>query len=261
MSSVLKNIKGSVAFITGASSGLGRGTAERLISQGAKVVIFDLPKSEGAKVAESLGTNAIFVGGDVTNDKSVIDAFNQTKNKFGKLDAIVNCAGIAYAFKLYNLNKQKMCDFDRVKQTIEVNLLGSLNVIRHGVVLMGENQRDDQNQRGVIINTASVAAFDGQIGQVAYSASKGGIVGSTLPLARDFAKDGIRVNTIAPGLFHTPMLASLPEKVQTFLAATVPNPSRLGNVEEYGALVQHIIENRYINGEIIRLDGAIRMMP
>uniref|UniRef100_A0A0N4ZQB5 3-hydroxyacyl-CoA dehydrogenase type-2 n=1 Tax=Parastrongyloides trichosuri TaxID=131310 RepID=A0A0N4ZQB5_PARTI len=259
--STLKKIAGSVALVTGASSGLGRGAAERLILQGAKVAILDLPQSKGAEIAKGLGPNAIFTPANVTDEGSVKSAFDMVKDKFGKVDSVVNCAGVAYAFKLYNVNKKKMEPIDKIKHTIDVNVLGTLNVIRYGVQLMAENELDDQKQRGVIINTASIAAFDGQIGQVAYSASKGAIVGATLPLARDFHKDGIRVLTIAPGMFDTPMLQSLPEKVRTFIASTIPNPSRLGSPEEYGALVQHIIENRYLNGEVIRLDGAVRLMP
>ncbi|EGT36311.1 hypothetical protein CAEBREN_30512 [Caenorhabditis brenneri] len=195
----------------------------------------------------------------VTSEKEVQAAFAKVQAEYGRLDALVNCAGIAYAFKLYSIQKKKHVDFEKIRQTIDVNVLGTFNVIRHGVALMGEHEKDANGQRGVVINTASVAAFDGQTGQSAYSASKGAIVGMTLPLARDFAGDGIRFNTIAPGLMDTPLLSSLPEKVKTFLAQLIPNPSRLGHPHEYGALVQHIIENQYLNGETIRFDGGLRM--
>uniref|UniRef100_A0A0K0EQ50 3-hydroxyacyl-CoA dehydrogenase type-2 n=1 Tax=Strongyloides stercoralis TaxID=6248 RepID=A0A0K0EQ50_STRER len=261
MSGLIKNIAGNVALVTGAGSGLGRGVAKRLVSKGAKVAILDLPNSKGGELAKELGENAIFTPSNVTDEASVEKAFDMVKEKFGRVDSIINCAGVAYAFKLYVVNKRKMEPIDRIKHTLDVNVIGTFNVIRYGAKLMGENEFDEEHQRGVIINTASIAAFEGQAGQAAYSASKGAIVGATLPLARDFYRDGIRVMTIAPGLFKTPMLESLPEKVQTFLASTVPNPSRLGNVEEYAALVQHIIENRYLNGEVIRLDGALRMLP
>ena len=183
------------------------------------------------------------------------------QNKFGRLDATVNCAGIGVAFKVYNFNKNRAHSLEDFNKVQMVNVCGTFNVIRLAVGMMGSNEPDDDNQRGVVINTASVAAFDGQMGQAAYSASKGAIVGMTLPLARDLAQQGIRVNTIAPGLFDTPLLASLPEKVRAFLAKTVPNPSRLGSPDEYAHLVQHIVLNKMMNGETIRLDGAIRMQP
>uniref|UniRef100_A0A1I8AHU5 3-hydroxyacyl-CoA dehydrogenase type-2 n=1 Tax=Steinernema glaseri TaxID=37863 RepID=A0A1I8AHU5_9BILA len=261
MSSVIRSSQGLVTVVTGGASGLGRGTAARLINQGAKVAILDLPQSDGAKVAKELGNNCIFTPANVTSESDVKAVFDTVKKEFGRLDGVVNCAGIAYAFKLYSIAKQKMAPLDQIQKTLDVNVIGTFNVIRHGVELMGQNEKDDMGQRGVIINTASVAAFDGQSGQSAYSASKGAIAAMTLPLARDFADDGIRVMAIAPGLFDTPLLSSLPEKVKTFLSQLVPNPSRMGNPEEYGALVQHILENRYLNGEVIRLDGALRMPP
>ncbi|ULT95327.1 hypothetical protein L3Y34_004212 [Caenorhabditis briggsae] len=253
----LRSTKGLVALVTGGASGLGKGTAEVLAKAGARVAILDLPQSKGADIAKEIG--GIFTPASVTNEDEIKAAFAKVQSEYGRLDALVNCAGIAYAFKLYSVQKKKHVEFDKIRQTMDVNVLGTFNVIRHGVALMGEHEKDANGQRGVVINTASVAAFDGQTGQSAYSASKGAIVGMTLPLARDFAGDGIRFNTIAPGLMDTPLLSSLPDKVKTFLAQLIPNPSRLGHPHEYGALVQHIIENQYLNGETIRFDGALRM--
>jgi len=193
--------------------------------------------------------------------EDVAAALEETKGKFGRLDAVVNCAGIGVAFKVYNFNKDKAHSQEDFIKVQMVNTCGTFNVIRQAVGLIGKNEPDSDNQRGVVINTASVAAFDGQMGQAAYSASKGAIVGMTLPLARDLASQGIRVNCIAPGLFDTPLLQSLPEKVRAFLAKTVPNPSRLGDPDEYAQLVESIVLNRMLNGETIRLDGAIRMQP
>jgi len=255
---MLKNV---VGLVTGGASGLGRATVERFVREGARVTLCDLPTSEGEAVAKSLGENCVFAPVDVTSTSDVENALAITKSKFGRLDATVNCAGIGVAFKTYNFNKDrphKLEDFVKVQM---VNTVGTFNVIRLSVGLMGQNPVDDDNQRGVIINTASVAAYEGQVGQAAYSASKGAIVGMTLPIARDLASQGIRVNTIAPGLFNTPLLASLPEKVRAFLAKTVPNPSRLGDPDEFAALVQHLVLNHMMNGETVRCDGAIRMMP
>jgi len=195
------------------------------------------------------------------DDASVKAAMDSVKEKFGGLDTLVNCAGIAYAFKIYSTTKREMADMEKIKQTLNVNLLGTLNVSRHALHLMIDNQKDEAGQRGLIINTASVAAFDGQIGQVAYSASKGAVTAMTLPMARDMADSGIRVMCIAPGLFDTPLLQKLPTKVRAFLCNLVLNPSRLGDPDEYAALVQHIMENRYMNAEVIRLDGGLRMPP
>lgn len=259
--SSIGNVKGLVALVTGAASGLGRATAERLVRNGAKVIICDLPTSKGQDVATSLGDNAVFAPVDVTSEKDVTGALQTVQQKFGKLDAAINCAGIGVAFKTYNFNKDlphKLEDFTRV---LMVNTVGSFNVIRLASGMIGKNQPNVDGQRGVLINTASVAAYDGQMGQAAYSASKGAIVGMTLPIARDLSSQGIRCCTIAPGLFDTPLLQSLPEKVRNFLAKSVPFPSRLGAPDEYAHLVQFIIENPMINGEVIRLDGALRMQP
>ncbi|VDL83098.1 unnamed protein product [Nippostrongylus brasiliensis] len=213
MASILRPTKGLVAVVTGGASGLGRGTVERLAKAGANVAIIDLPSSKGAEVAKELGPNVLFTPTNVTADTEVQNAFEMVKDKFGRCDAVVNCAGIAMAFKLYSVSKKKMCDAEKIRKTIDVNVIGTFNVIRHGVALIGENAKDETGQRGVVVSTASAAAFDGQTGQAAYSASKGAIVGMTLPLARDFADDGIRFMAIAPGLFDTPLLSSLPEKV------------------------------------------------
>ncbi|XP_039305721.1 3-hydroxyacyl-CoA dehydrogenase type-2-like [Solenopsis invicta] len=253
-------LKGTVALVTGGASGLGRGTVERFVKQGAKVIIGDLPVSKGKTMADELGeANAVFAPMDVTSEADVQAALDLTKQKFGKLDVLVNAAGIAIAFKTYNSNKKlphKLEDFAKI---IHVNTVGTFNAIRLSAGLMIENTPNQDGQRGVIVNTASVAAFDGQIGQAAYSASKGAVVGMTLPIARDLSKDGIRVVTIAPGIFKTPMLMALPDKVRTYLAKTIPFPQRLGEPEEYAMLVQQIVENTMLNGEVIRLDGALRM--
>ncbi len=252
-------LQSKVGLVTGGASGLGRGVVERFLKQGARVTLVDLPTSKGQEVADSLGKNCLFAPADVSKEDDIKGALEATKARFGRLDAAVNCAGIGVAFKTYNFNKNqahKLEDFIRVQM---VNTVGSFNVIRLSVGLIGENEPDEDNQRGVVINTASVAAFDGQIGQAAYSASKGAIVGMTLPIARDLASQGIRCVTIAPGLFDTPLLASLPDKVRAFLAKTVPNPARLGNPDEYAHLVEHVVTNNMLNGEVIRLDGALRM--
>ncbi|GMR48327.1 hypothetical protein PMAYCL1PPCAC_18522, partial [Pristionchus mayeri] len=262
VSSVLRPLSKVVAVVTGGASGLGKATVETLARGGARVAILDLPQSNGAEVAASLGPNAIFTPANVSNDADVKSAFEQVKDKFGGCNAVVSCAGIAYAFKLYSNKNKAAAEMEKIERTINVNVLGTFNVIRRGSEVMMEAEKDQEDgQRGVFVLTASVAAYDGQIGQSAYSASKGAIVGMTLPLARDFADDSIRFVTIAPGLFGTPLLANLPSKVQNFLSSLVPNPKRLGNPDEYGALVQHVIQNSYLNGEIIRLDGALRMPP
>ncbi|XP_076649196.1 hydroxysteroid 17-beta dehydrogenase 10 [Halictus rubicundus] len=254
-------LKGLVALVTGGASGLGLGTTQRFIREGAKVVIADLPTSKGNDVASKLGSSAVFAPMDVTSEKDVTEALELTKKQFQKLDVVVNAAGIACAFKVYNFNKNRPHSLEDFEKVVTVNTIGTFNVIRLAVELMHENTPNGDGQRGVVINTASVAAFDGQIGQAAYSASKGGVVGMTLPLARDLAKVGIRVVTIAPGLMDTPMLQALPEKVRAFLSETVPFPTRLGTPDEYAMLAQQIIENPLLNGEVIRLDGALRMQP
>jgi 3-hydroxyacyl-CoA dehydrogenase / 3-hydroxy-2-methylbutyryl-CoA dehydrogenase len=248
-------------LVTGGASGLGRATVERFAKTGTKVVLCDLGSSKGEDVAKELGANVVFVPVDVVSEADVTQALNVAKEKFGRLDVAVNCAGIAVAFKTYNFNKKlphKLEDFIKV---LTVNTAGSFNVIRLSAGLMGENEPNQDGQRGVIVNTASVAAFDGQIGQAAYAASKGAVHAMTLPIARDLSTHGIRICTIAPGLFNTPMLQQLPDKVRQFLAKTVPFPQRLGEPSEYAQLVEAIVENPLLNGETIRLDGALRMMP
>ncbi|XP_074644151.1 3-hydroxyacyl-CoA dehydrogenase type-2-like [Tubulanus polymorphus] len=258
----ITKLQGLVGLVTGGGSGLGRASAERLAREGCKVVVCDLPASKGNEVAKSIGDDkCIFVPTDVTNTEQVLAALSSAKEQFGRLDIAVNCAGIGIAHRTYNFNKETPHSLDDFMKVLTVNTVGTFNVIRLAAGLMGKNEPNVDGQRGVIVNTASVAAYDGQIGQVAYSASKGAIVGMTLPIARDFAKQGIRVCTIAPGLFDTPLLAGLPEKVRNFLSSTIPFPSRLGLPDEYGHLVQMIVENPLLNGEVIRLDGALRMQP
>lgn len=260
MASIAK-LPGLVSLVTGGASGLGRATVERLVQQGSRVVLCDLPTSKGQEVADSLGSDCVFSPTDVRSEQDVRNAVQLASEKFGKLDVAVNCAGIGVAFVTYNKNKDNVHSLEDFERVLLVNVAGTFNVIRLAAQAMSKNSPNPDGQRGVIVNTASVAAFDGQRGQAAYSASKGAIVGMTLPIARDLASTGIRVNTIAPGLFDTPLLASLPEKVRTFLASTVPFPSRLGLPDEYAHMVQMIVENPMLNAETIRLDGALRMQP
>jgi NAD(P)-dependent dehydrogenase (short-subunit alcohol dehydrogenase family) len=252
-------ISACTAVITGGASGLGRATAERLLAAGGRVALLDLPRSAGADVAKQLGDHAHFVPADVTNADEVAGALDAAAARFGTLHVLVNCAGIGSAEKTFG--KRGPADLAAFARVIQVNLIGTFNCIRLAAVHMAKNAPNEEGERGVVINTASVAAFDGQIGQAAYSASKGGIVGMTLPIARDLAELGIRVCTIAPGLFDTPLLAGLPEPARVSLGKQVPFPPRLGRPAEYGALAAHIVENAMLNGETIRLDGAIRMQP
>ncbi|CAB0030252.1 unnamed protein product [Trichogramma brassicae] len=254
-------LKGVVTLITGGASGLGRGTAERFVRQGGRVVIADLPNSPGHEVAKELGDAAIFAPVDVTSETDMQNALKLTREKFGRLDVLVNAAGIATVCRTHNLPKKQVHSLEDFDRTLRVNVLGTFNAIRLAAGLMCENQPDVDGKRGVIINTASVAAFDGQTGQAAYSASKGAIVGMTLPIARDLSRDGIRVVTIAPGLFDTPLLSKLPDKVRSFLGKSIPFPQRLGKPDEYARLAQDIVGNPMLNGETIRLDGALRMQP
>ena len=252
-------IAGSTTVITGGASGLGRATAERLHAAGGSVVLVDLPRSPGTDVAAELGDRALFAPADVTNPEEVAAALEAAVARFGSVQGLVNCAGIATADKTFG--KRGPADLAGFARTIQINLIGTFNCIRLAAAQMSRNQPNREGERGVIVNTASVAAFDGQIGQAAYSASKGGVVGMTLPIARDLAELGIRVCTIAPGIFETPMLAGLPEPARASLGKQVPFPPRLGRPTEYAALAAHIFENAMLNGETIRLDGAIRMAP
>ena len=247
------------AVVTGGASGLGRATVERIVKAGGRAAVLDLPASKGADLAAALGGNAVFTPADVTSGDQVAAALAEARQRFGGFNVLVNCAGIGTAAKTVSKgNPAKLEDFTRV---INVNLIGHFNAIRLAAAIMAQNAPGADGERGVIVNTASVAAWDGQIGQAAYSASKGGIVGMTLPIARDLAELGIRVCTIAPGIFETPLLGTLPEPVRQSLAKQVPFPQRLGRPDEYAALACHIIENAMLNGETIRLDGAIRMAP
>ncbi|XP_061937372.1 3-hydroxyacyl-CoA dehydrogenase type-2-like [Apis cerana] len=254
-------MKGLVALVTGGASGLGFGVVQRFIKNGAKVVIADLPISKGNEIANELGESVTFTPVDITSTEDVNTLVSEISKKFKKLDVIVNAAGVAVAHKTYNFNTNLPHDLNQFNKVLNVNVTGTFNVIRLSVPLMYNNTPDKDGFRGVIINTASVAAFEGQIGQVAYSASKGAVVAMTLPLARDLANVGVRVVTIAPGIFDTPMLGNLPEKVRLYLMRSVPFPKRLGTPDEYAQLAQHIVENSLLNGEVIRLDGALRMQP
>ncbi|HWV26457.1 MAG TPA: 3-hydroxyacyl-CoA dehydrogenase [Aeromicrobium sp.] len=252
------DIQNTVAVVTGGASGLGLATTEALVAAGAKVVVIDLPGSPGDDVAARLGDAVRFAPADVRDEAAVIAAFDAAA-ELGDVRVVVNCAGTGDAVKTVGRDNEPY-PLDKFQRIIEINLIGTFNVLRIGASRMAAQDLVGE-ERGVIINTASVAAFDGQIGQAAYSASKGGVVGMTLPVARDLAKIGIRVMTIAPGLFDTPLLASLPEEAKKSLGQQVPHPSRLGHTAEYAALARHIIENPMLNGETIRLDGAIRMAP
>lgn len=244
------------ALVTGGASGLGNATARVLVDAGANVVLVDLPSSAGEERAAELGDRALFAPTDVTEPQEVEDAIAMATERFGSLDIAVNCAGIAPAQK--TVGRSGPHDLDVFARTVQVNLIGTFNVIRLAAARMA-GQDPDAGERGVIVNTASIAAFDGQMGQAAYAASKGGVAGLTLPVARDLARELIRVVTIAPGTFDTPMLAGLPQEARDALAADIPHPNRLGDPSEYGLLVRQIVENPYLNGEVIRLDGALRM--
>ena len=247
----------TVALVTGGASGLGLATVEALVAQGAHVGILDLPTSPGAEVEQRLAGSVTFLPADVTSSEQV-EAVVKRLAERGDIRILVNCAGVGPPAKV--LGRSGPLPLESFEKIVQINLMGTFNVIRLTAAQMAENEAID-GERGVIVNTASVAAFDGQIGQPAYAASKGGIVAMTLPIAREFASKLIRVATVAPGIFETPLLATLPEEARASLGAQVPHPSRLGAPAEYAALVQHIVENAMLNGEVIRLDGAIRMAP
>ncbi len=253
------DVSKAIALITGGASGLGNATANRLASNGAKVVLLDLPSSNGEEAAAAIGDNAVFAPCDVTDEAAVTAALDLAESRFGPVNVVINCAGIAVAMR--TVSRRGPHPLSAFLKVLEVNVGGSFNTIRLASARMMEGTPNEGGERGVVVNTASVAAFDGQIGQAAYSASKGAIVGMTLPIARDLSRSGIRVCTIAPGIFKTPMLAGLPEDAQESLGKQVPFPSRLGDPDEYAQLVQAIVENPMLNGETIRLDGALRMAP
>ncbi len=254
----MKPFDSGVFFVTGGASGLGQAAARMLAGAGARVVLADLNDTAGARLAEELGGAARFAHVDVTDEASVRDGL-AAASKLGTLRGVVNAAGVVLAEKV--LSKTGPHALDAFARVVQINLTGTFNVIRLAAAAMSENTPLGTGERGVIVNTASIAAFEGQIGQAAYAASKGGVVGMTLPLARELARYGIRVMTIAPGIFDTPMMASLPQAARDSLGLQVPFPPRLGRPDEYAALVRHIIENEMLNGEVIRLDGAIRMGP
>ena len=248
------------ALVTGGGSGLGEATARALRERGARVAILDLGRSRGAEIAKELGGECFFAEADVSSEEQVTEAVDAAVGAFGGIQVVINCAGIGSAGRTVGKGNVPF-NLDIFKKTIEVNLIGTFNVIRLAAARMAENTPNVDGERGAIVNTASVAAFEGQIGQCAYSASKGGVVGMTLPIARDLSRIGIRVCTIAPGLFETPMLMGLPEEARQKLGASIPFPPRLGRPSEYASLACQIVENPMLNGEVIRLDGAIRMQP
>jgi NAD(P)-dependent dehydrogenase (short-subunit alcohol dehydrogenase family) len=252
-------LDGSVALVTGGASGLGEATVREFVGAGGRAVIVDRPQSEGEALAQALGRGALFAPADVTSADEVEAAVTRTVEHFGALHIAVNCAGVGTAMR--TVTKSGPMPLELFAKCVEVNLVGTFNVIRLAAARMAANAPREDGERGVIINTASVAAFDGQIGQAAYSASKAGIVGMTLPIARDLSSLGIRVLTIAPGTFDTPMLALMPAPQKEALGATIPFPRRLGRPAEFAALARHIVENVMLNGETIRLDGALRMAP
>ena len=252
-------IEGKVALVTGGASGLGAESVRMITAAGGRVVFVDLNQETGEALSAELGDAALFVRANVADPGDMEAAVNMAVEKFGRLDIDINCAGIGSAARV--IGKEGPISLDSFTKTITVNLVGTFNSIRLAAAAMARNEPGEDGERGVVINTASVAAFDGQIGQAAYSASKGGIVGMTLPLARDLARHGIRVMTIAPGIFDTPLLGQLPDTVRESLGQSVPFPQRLGQPRDYALLARHIIENTMLNGEVIRLDGALRMAP
>ncbi|ARB46674.1 MULTISPECIES: 3-hydroxyacyl-CoA dehydrogenase [Alloalcanivorax] len=254
------DIKNKVAVVTGGASGLGRATVEALAARGAKVMILDRDAQRGEEAAAAIGASVAFTQTDVTDEASVQAAIDATRDAFGAIHLCVNCAGVGSAMKTVGRDN-KPHDLGVFNTVVQINLIGTFNVTRLAAAVMAENEPGEDNERGLIVNTASVAAFDGQVGQVAYSATKGAVVGMTLPIARDLASLGIRCNTIAPGIFNTPLMNAAPDKVKMPLIEMTQFPKRLGHPEEYAAMVCHMAENRFLNGETIRLDGGIRMQP
>lgn len=253
------NCKDNTFLVTGGASGLGEATARALHTAGARVVIADLNSERGESLAAELGDNAVFQHTDVTSEADAQAAVDKALNTFGSLQGLINCAGIGDPAKVVGREgPQPLEVFSRV---VQINLLGTFNMLRLAAAAIAKSEPQDDGERGIIINTASVAAYDGQIGQAGYAASKGGVVSMTLPIARELARHGIRVMTIAPGLFMTPLMETLPEEIQQSLAASIPFPNRLGEPDEFAQLACHIVGNTMLNGETIRLDGAIRMAP
>ncbi|MBZ0253997.1 MAG: 3-hydroxyacyl-CoA dehydrogenase [Candidatus Methylomirabilis sp.] len=253
------DVSKTVAIITGGASGLGEATAKRLIGAGGKVAILDRPQSNGEALAKEWGESAIFTPADVTDEAAVSAAVEKTVERFGGVHVCVNCAGVGSAVR--TVSKMGPFPLEMFEMTVKINLIGTFNVLRLAAAQMAKQEPNAEGERGVIVNTASIAAFDGQVGQVAYSASKAGIVGMTLPIARDLASLGVRCLTICPGTMDTPMLALLPPDQRELLAVNIQFPKRLGRPEEFAMLVEHLVENPYINGETIRLDGGLRMQP
>ena len=253
-------IQGKVIVVTGGASGLGAATATHLVEQDAKVILVDMNQEQGNALQQQLGEQAEFVQLDVTDEQAVEAFFNHVENQYGQLNGLVNCAGIAPSAKV--LGRNGIHELAMFQKVLNINVSGTFNMLRFAAALIAKYElQTDEEERGVIVNTASVAAFDGQIGQTAYSASKGAVVAMTLPLARELAREAIRVMTIAPGIMETPMLKGMPQNVQNALGQMVPFPPRLAKPQEFAQLVGHIFENSYLNGEVIRLDGAIRMAP
>lgn len=253
------NIQTTKAIITGGVSGLGFACAQHIIKNGGQVTLLDVNAEAAQSALEELGDKAQFIQTDVSNEDNVNQAVQNAYEQMNGLNVAINCAGVLSAGRV--LGREAPMASDYFAKAININLIGSFNICKAAAHLMQNNQADEDGQRGVLINTASVAAYEGQIGQAAYSASKAGIVGMTLPMAREFTRIGVRVMTIAPGVFMTPMVSGMPDHVKEALAANVPFPSRLGNPEEFASTVQHIIETTYLNGSVIRLDGAIRLEP
>jgi len=252
-------LKKAVALVTGGASGLGKATVENFVRNGAKVVLLDLPTSAGNDVAKNLGNDVIFVPADVTSEQDVTTVIETTKSEYGRLDVCVNCAGTARSYQTYNFKKWRPHKIEDFSDVLTVNTVGTFNVIRLAAGLIAKNDRNVDGQRGVIINTSAFSAYDGQQGQAAYAASSAAIVGMTLPIARDFSEVGIRVVTVVPGLFDTPMCAGeLPDDVREFLAETVLCPGRLGDPSEFAKLVEDIVDNPLLNGVSIRLDAGFR---
>ena len=253
------DIKGNTAIVTGGASGLGEATVRRIAAAGGAVVVMDIQDEPGEALASELGDAVVFARTDVTSEQDVQAAIDTAKEKFGGVHFCVNCAGTGLPAR--TINKAGPADLKAFEWLIKLNLIGTYNVASKAAFAMSTNEPNEHGERGAIVNVASIAAFDGQIGQTAYSASKGAIVGMTLPMARDLSVVGVRVVTIAPGTFDTPMLAMLPDEVRAELASGVPHPKRLGRSDDFAALARHVCENAYLNGETIRLDGALRMPP